>query len=125
MILVAGASGLLGREICRALADRGERVRALVRSSSPGKSEVAALGAEIAEGDLRDPAGLPAICRGVETVLTTANGQNRRVPGDSLTATDRAPSASRAQVGSGRPLAACAAARLLCRWESTWRSMET
>ena len=62
-------------------------MRALVRSSSPGKSEVAALGPEIAEGDLRDPAGLPAICRGVETVLTTANGQNRRVPGNSLTAT--------------------------------------
>ncbi|MGE5276342.1 MAG: NAD(P)H-binding protein, partial [Acidobacteriota bacterium] len=89
MILVAGASGLLGKEVCRAFADRGEKVRALLRSSSPGKSELAALSAEIAVGDLRDPTGLPAICRGIEAVVTTANGQNRRMPGDGLAATDR------------------------------------
>ena len=34
MILVVGATGLLGTEICRRLAKRGEKVRALVRTTS-------------------------------------------------------------------------------------------
>lgn len=40
MILVAGAAGVLGSEIVRRLADRGEDVRALVRiTSAPEKVE--------------------------------------------------------------------------------------
>jgi nucleoside-diphosphate-sugar epimerase len=34
MILVVGATGMLGREICQWLAQRGEPVRALVRMTS-------------------------------------------------------------------------------------------
>ena len=34
MILVVGATGLLEREICRPLARRGEKVRALIRTTS-------------------------------------------------------------------------------------------
>lgn len=89
MILVAGATGLLGREVCQALRARGAVVRALVRSSSPRRDELAALGVEIAAGDLRDPPGLGAACRGVGTVVTSANGQNRRVRGDNLATVDR------------------------------------
>ena len=36
--LVVGATGLVGREICRLLADQGRPVRALVRSSSDPSS---------------------------------------------------------------------------------------
>ena len=34
MILVVGATGMLGSEICQRLAQRGEAVRALVRTTS-------------------------------------------------------------------------------------------
>lgn len=42
MILVVGATGLLGREICRSLRAAGQSVRALVRASS-GLERVEAL----------------------------------------------------------------------------------
>ena len=42
MILVVGASGLVGAEVCRKLAKRGEPVRALLRATS-AKDSVEAL----------------------------------------------------------------------------------
>ncbi len=75
MILVVGATGLLGSEICRQLAAAGTPVRALVRSTSdPGKvAALRQLGAEIVQGDLRDPGSLVAACMGVEAVITTVS----------------------------------------------------
>lgn len=76
MILVVGATGALGGTIARSLLERGERVRVLAR---PG-SDVTALegrGAEVARGDLKDPASLRAACRGAEVVITTANSAAR------------------------------------------------
>lgn len=90
MHLVAGATGHLGSEICRRLRARGREVRALVRQTSD-RSRVAALeamGAETVVGDLRDRASLERACRGVETVISTANSMRSRQPGDSLESTD-------------------------------------
>jgi NADH dehydrogenase len=72
-VLVAGATGLVGRDICRRLAGEGMPVRALVRASSdPAKvAGLRDLGAEIAVGDVRDPASLDIACRGVESVIST------------------------------------------------------
>jgi uncharacterized protein YbjT (DUF2867 family) len=74
MDLVVGATGFLGGEICRRLAERGHAVRALVTSTSdPTRVEqLRGLGAEIVAGDLRDPASLAAACSGAHTVVTTA-----------------------------------------------------
>ena len=75
MILVVGSTGMLGSEICRRLAARGEHVRALVRSGS-APTMVAALhsyGTETVVGDLRDRASLEAACAGIDTVVTTAS----------------------------------------------------
>ncbi len=60
MILVVGATGHLGGEICRRLAARGLPVRGLVRPTSAPEavSALRAIGAELIEGDLRDPASL-------------------------------------------------------------------
>ncbi len=72
-ILVAGATGLVGMDVCRRLAGEGMPVRALVRASSD-PVKVAALrdlGAEIAVGDVRDVASLDAACAGVESVVST------------------------------------------------------
>jgi len=74
MILVAGATGYLGSEICRRLRAHGKRVRALVRQSSDSAKldALQALGVEFAYGDLRVPETLLAACTGVEAVITGA-----------------------------------------------------
>ena len=62
MVLVAGSTGFLGREICRRLRARGVPVRALVRSSSDQTVVAAleALGAETVVGDVKNRASLDA-----------------------------------------------------------------
>lgn len=76
MILVAGATGMLGGMIARRLLARGSDVRILVRPGSPYQALVDA-GARPAEGDLKDPASLAAACAGVDAVVTTANSAAR------------------------------------------------
>lgn len=90
MILVAGATGMLGGEICRLLGERGRAMRALVRESSDqGRVEhLRELGAQIAVGDLRDRASLDEACKGVSVVVSTANTTHMRLPDDSIADTD-------------------------------------
>lgn len=73
-VLVVGATGLLGAEICDRLADRGTPPRALVRETSDSARVEALreLGAEIVVGDLRDRASLDRACAGIEVVFSTA-----------------------------------------------------
>jgi dihydroflavonol-4-reductase len=52
-VLVTGASGFVGFAVARALAGRGASVRVLARATSP-RANLESLGAEIAEGDMRD-----------------------------------------------------------------------
>lgn len=86
MILVVGATGLVGRQVCRRLAAAGQPVRALVRSTADaGKvEELKRSGATLAQGDLKDGASLDAACRGVSTVITTAATTLSRQPDDSI-----------------------------------------
>lgn len=80
MILVVGSTGMLGSGICRLLAKQGRPLRPLVRvSSDKGTVEsLKALGAEIAEGDLRDAGSLDRACKGVQTVICTASSMPTR-----------------------------------------------
>lgn len=90
MVLVVGATGLLGNEICRRLAGRGEAVRALVRTTS-AKSKVDALrsyGAEIHIGDLKDPHSIDEACQGIDAVISTASSTMSRQDGDSIQSVD-------------------------------------
>jgi uncharacterized protein YbjT (DUF2867 family) len=90
MILVAGSTGVLGFEICRRLREQSKSVRALVRSTS-SPERVAALkklGADIATGDVKDPASLESACRSVDTVVSTVTAVTTAKPGDSFEATD-------------------------------------
>jgi len=92
MILVVGATGLVGNEVCRKLRVRNERVRALVRSSS-SPEKVAALqaaGVELSIGDLKDPDSLARACRGAEAVISTASCTLSSQPGDSIESVDAA-----------------------------------
>jgi uncharacterized protein YbjT (DUF2867 family) len=75
MVLIVGATGMLGSEICKRLAARGKPVRAIVRSTSD-QAKVANLkkaGVEILGGDLRDRASLEAACQGVTAVISTVS----------------------------------------------------
>ena len=90
MILVVGATGLLGGEICRRLAAAGKPVRALVRGTAdPAKvDELERLGAALVRGDLKNRASLDAACRGIDTVITTASTTFSRQDGDSIQTVD-------------------------------------
>lgn len=92
MILVAGATGQLGSEIVKRLLSRGEKVRALVRTTSDA-GKVAVLegaGAEIVRGDLKEPDTLRAACVGAVTVISTVSMITSGREGDSFAATDAA-----------------------------------
>ncbi len=92
MVLVVGATGLVGSEVCQKLARRGEKVIALVRVSS-SKERIAALqscGVDIRIGDLKDPDSIAAACRGVHAVISTASSTLSRQAGDSIESVDSA-----------------------------------
>ena len=87
MILVVGSTGVLGGMITRRLLEQGHRVRILVRPGSDYRRLVER-GAEPITGDLKQPESLEAACRGVDTVITTANSALRGGP-DSAETVDR------------------------------------
>ena len=67
-VLVAGASGQLGRHVVDELRRRGVRVRALSRNPA----RLPAPANEAVRGDLLDPASLAAACEGVDAVFSCA-----------------------------------------------------
>jgi uncharacterized protein YbjT (DUF2867 family) len=69
-ILVAGATGQLGRHVVRELKRQGYAVRALTRS--PARLDAASGVDEVHRGDLADPASLAGACTGVDTVISCA-----------------------------------------------------
>jgi uncharacterized protein YbjT (DUF2867 family) len=88
MILVVGATGVVGGMITRRLLEQGKEVRVLVRRDSPSSQLVQQglatsaetlieSGAHPVHGDLRDRASLDAALEGVETVISTANSAMR------------------------------------------------
>ena len=58
-VLVTGATGLAGANICKLLVDRGDRVRALARETAD-TAPLAALGVEVVTGDVTDADGRAA-----------------------------------------------------------------
>ncbi|WP_240973866.1 NmrA family NAD(P)-binding protein [Nonomuraea composti] len=86
-IFVAGATGLLGGRIVRALLGQGGPVRALVRpgGSAEKKSSLTGLraaGLEVVEGDLTDPAERLAEAVGDATIVISAVQGGPDVIGD-------------------------------------------
>lgn len=90
MILVAGATGVLGSETVRRLLAKGEKVRAMVRSTSRPEAVTSLKdrGAETVVADLKDPASLDVACRGVDAVISSVTAITTAKAGDSFEATD-------------------------------------
>ena len=90
MILVVGATGLVGGQVCVELAKAGKPVRALVRATSdPNKVQVLrSKGVALAQGDLKERSTLDAACSGVETVVSTASMTLSHQAGDSIETVD-------------------------------------
>lgn len=89
-ILVVGATGFLGMEICRQLTSLNKRVSGLVRTTS-AKDKVDALkqlGVRIVQGDLKDRSSIKNALRGINIVISTASSTNSRNDGDSIQTVD-------------------------------------
>src|SRR6202012_5466685 len=69
--LVTGASGFVGSAVARLLKARGERLRLLVRASSP-RRDLGGPRAEIAVGDMADPASVGEAMKGVRRLYHVA-----------------------------------------------------
>jgi len=67
-VLVTGGTGFVGPYVVHTLRTRDVPVRALVRDASRG-TRLANWGAELAVGDVTDPASLLAACEGVDSVV--------------------------------------------------------
>jgi len=76
MILVVGASGLLGGTITRFLLEQGNAVRILQRSNPAYQAWIEA-GAEGMTGDLKNRPSLDRACDGIDIVITTATAALR------------------------------------------------
>lgn len=90
MILVAGGTGLLGRQVVHRLVGRGAAVRVLTRDAGRSRAALDGLGTdvELVAGDVRTRASLPAALEGVSTVVAAVQGFGGRDPGG-IAAVDR------------------------------------
>jgi uncharacterized protein YbjT (DUF2867 family) len=90
MILVAGGTGLLGRDVVARLVARGASVRILTRDVAVGRRALGQLAdhVELAAGDVRDLATLGPAVAGVETVIAAVQGFGGRDAGG-IAAVDR------------------------------------
>ncbi len=74
MILVVGGTGMLGRSVVTKLLERGEPVRFMTRDPKQAIAvELQNAGAQVALGDLRDPASLAEALAGVDKVVASAH----------------------------------------------------
>jgi dihydroflavonol-4-reductase len=70
-VLVTGATGLAGANICKLLVERGDRVRALARATAD-TGPLAALGAEVVTGDVTDPGSVLDAAKGSDSAIHCA-----------------------------------------------------
>jgi dihydroflavonol-4-reductase len=70
-VLVTGATGLAGANICKLLIERGDAVRALARESAD-TAPLAGLGVEIVTGDVTDPDAVRRAATGSDAAIHCA-----------------------------------------------------
>jgi len=70
--LMTGATGFVGGYLARSLAQRGDCLRCLVRSTSRRESLADIAGIEFVEGDLLDPSTLAGVADGIDLAFHLA-----------------------------------------------------
>ena len=70
-VFLTGGTGFIGGHVARKLRERGDDVRALVRSAAKG-AELEALGCELVVGDLSDEAAITAGLEGCDALIHNA-----------------------------------------------------
>ena len=81
-VLVTGATGLAGANICKLLVERGDRVRALARPTADTEP-LTALGAEIVPGDVTHPDDVRRAATGADAAIHCAallGGASQNLP---------------------------------------------
>jgi len=78
-ILIAGATGAMGRKIARELIARGSKPRLMVRGGEYHRNfedlrPLVEQGATVVDADVGDPASLPAAVEGVDVVISVLQG---------------------------------------------------
>jgi uncharacterized protein YbjT (DUF2867 family) len=91
-VLVVGATGVLGMEVCRQLAAAGKKIKGLVRISSQKEkvNRLHELGVEIVPGDIKDPQSLYQAFKNVDAIISTATSTISHQEGDSVETVDLA-----------------------------------
>src|SRR5215470_5047765 len=89
-VLVVGATGVLGMEVCRQLAAAGKNVKGLVRTSSQEEkvNGLRELGVEAVTGDMKDPQSLYRAFENVDAIISTATSTISHQEGDSIDTVD-------------------------------------
>ncbi len=82
-ILVTGGTGFIGAAVVRKLSERGERVKVLLRRSSPMEN-LEGLRVDLAYGDMLDPASLRAAMTDVDRIFHTAAVHTVTAPRDEV-----------------------------------------
>lgn len=89
-VLVAGATGYLGSEICRQLVSKNKKVKGLVRTTSDANkvAHLKQLGVETIEGDLKDKDSLKNALQDISIIISTVSSTLSRQEGDSIQSVD-------------------------------------
>jgi uncharacterized protein YbjT (DUF2867 family) len=89
-VIIVGATGFLGMEICRQLIAAKRKVKGLVRTSSdPAKVQaLQQIGVETVTGDIKDVASLNNAFKGISAVISSASSTLSRQEGDSIETVD-------------------------------------
>jgi uncharacterized protein YbjT (DUF2867 family) len=75
MILVIGATGMVGSKICHQLTIKGQSVKAMIRATSDPvkRKKLEYLGVQTLQGDLRDSSTFDQALEGITAVITTVS----------------------------------------------------
>jgi nucleoside-diphosphate-sugar epimerase len=101
LVVVTGANGFVGARLCEALADRGARVRAVVRR--PGTAPRIE-GVEERVGEFYDPELAAEVVRGASAVVTTVHPMGTDRENQQHIAVEGTPVLARAARDAGVPL---------------------
>src|SRR5687767_7609424 len=89
-VMVVGATGFLGMEICRQLLAGNKKVKGLVRTTSDKNivNGLKQMGVETVTGDIKDYNSLSEAFKNVTALISTATATRSRSDGDSLESVD-------------------------------------